>query len=254
MLLVGQYVIPAANPWEWRSGLKAWDVASGKEVFAADKDNPFASLLAVSPDGSRVARNDTGGVQVFDVATGRELLDVKEGVLHVAAFNADGSRIAWGTMDSVRVWDVDAAKEVLTIHNTGGPVGLLAFSPDSARLAGAVGPVYVYGEIKVWDAADGRELLSLKGQQTIRDLTFSPDGRRLAAYGWRHENSGNRLDVTLWDAVTGLPLLQLDSRERRGDRRLQFQPDGRRLYLLNPHAQTPADAYEVWDATPTGGQ
>ncbi len=255
--LIAQYVIPALNPWEWRSGLKAWDTASGKEVFAADTDNPFAGLLTVSPDGSRVACNRSGGgVRVLDAASGRQLLDAKEGIVNCTAFSADGSRIAWGTMDSVRLWDVDAAKEVLTIHNTGGPVGLLAFSPDGMGLAGAVGPIYVHGEVKVWNAADGRELLSLKGQTSVHDLAFSPDGRRLAAYRRQHDNDGDHPGVTLWDAGNGLPLLQLGVTEGHADthRRLQFDPVGGRLFLVNLYPQNRGDAYEVWDATPTADE
>ncbi len=250
--LAAQYTVPAPEPWNWRSHLKMWDVEGGRELLTADSDNPFSSLLAVSPDGSRVAWNAAGGVRVLDVASGRVLLDVKEAIINAAMFSPDASRITWGTMDSVRVWDVGAAGEVLTIRNTGGPVGLLAFSPDGTRLAGAVGPVYVHGDVKVWDAADGRELLSLKGHSSVADLAFSPDGRRLAAYGWRHDNIGNRLGVTLWDAVSGLPLLQLGAADWRGaGRRLQFQPDGRRLFLVNLQSDRPGDAYEVWDATPT---
>ncbi len=200
-----------------KSGLKIWDIESGKELLTADSDNPFSSLLAVSPDGSRVAWNAPAvkcGSRTW--ASGRVLLDVKEAIINAATFSPDASRIAWGTMDSVRVWDVDAAREVLTIRNTGGPVGLLAFSPDGTRLAGAVGPVYVHGDVKVWDAADGRELLSLQGHRSVDDLAFSPDGTRLAAYGWRHGNDGEGLGVTLWDAATGLPLLRLDVADWRG--------------------------------------
>ena len=132
------------------------------------------------------------------------------------------------------------------------PVGLLAFSPDGTRLGGAVGPVYVHGDVKVWDAADGRELLSLQGHRSVDDLAFSPDGTRLAAYGWRHGNDGEGLGVTLWDAATGLPLLRLDAADWRGaGRRLQFQPDGHRLFLVNLQSDRPGDAYKVWDATPT---
>jgi WD40 repeat protein len=207
--VVAQYIIPAPLAVDWRSGMKVWDVQSGKELFTVDGDSPLAGILAVSPDGSRVASNYLGKLRVLDVASGRVLLNVNEPIINVASFNADGSRMACGMMDSARVWNVNAAREVLTIRSTGGPVGL---------------------------------------------LTFSPDGRRLAAYGWRHENSGDGFGVTLWDAASGLPLLQLDSRQGRGSRRLQFQPDGGRMFLVNPYPQTPAEAYEVWDATPTGGQ
>jgi serine/threonine protein kinase/WD40 repeat protein len=249
--LVAQYVVPAPQATDWRSGLKVWDVESGKELLTADGNDPFTGLLAVSPDGTRVAWNFAGGVRVLDTASGRVVLDVKEAIVNAASFNADGSRIAWGTATSVRVWDVAAARQILAIPDAGGPVGLLVFSPDGTRLAGAVGPVYVHGEVKIWDAATGSAEQTLIGYQSVQDLAFSPDGARLAAYGWRHDNIGARPGVTLWDAAAGAPLLQFDVADGGAGRRLRFQPDGGRLFLLNPQANRPADAYEVWYATPT---
>jgi hypothetical protein len=40
------------------------------------------------------------------------------------------------------------------------------------------------GEIKVWDAETGRELLTLQGHTgDVRTVAFSPDGQRLASGG-----------------------------------------------------------------------
>ena len=60
MRLVAQYTVPAPEPWNWRSHLKIWDIEGGRELLTADSDNPFSSLLAVSPDGSRIAWNNSG--------------------------------------------------------------------------------------------------------------------------------------------------------------------------------------------------
>jgi len=51
------------------------------------------------------------------------------------------------------------------------------------------------GEVKVWDAQTGQELISFKGAG--RDVAFSPDGHRLAGV-----MSDSRLII--WDA-TPLP-------------------------------------------------
>jgi hypothetical protein len=52
------------------------------------------------------------------------------------------------------------------------------------------------GELKVWDAQTGQELLTLKGGGYHDGLAFSPDGHRLAS------DTGGM--VTIWDA-TPLP-------------------------------------------------
>jgi WD40 repeat protein len=62
----------------------------------------------------------------------------------------------------------------------------VCFSPDGKRLASGGGR----GEVEVWDAQTGLELLTLNGAQ-LR-LCFSPDGRRLA--------SASGKAVKVWDA------------------------------------------------------
>ena len=90
--------------------------------------------------------------------------------------------------------------------------------------------------MKVWDAG-GREVLSLKDQGSVHDLAFSPDGRRLVTYVWRHDNDGYHPGLTVWDAVqAGLPLLQLGVSDKsiETSRRLLFEPVGGRLFLGEP--------------------
>jgi RNA polymerase sigma factor (sigma-70 family) len=59
-----------------------------------------------------------------------------------------------------------------------GVRGCLAFAPDGKLLAAATGPA---GErVTLWDAATGREVRQIDGSATLTELTFSPDGKRLA--------------------------------------------------------------------------
>ena len=60
----------------------------------------------------------------------------------------------------------------------------------------------------------------------------------------------------MWDAVSGLPLLQLGVSDKsiETSRRLLFEPVGGRLFLVNLYPQNRGDAYEVWDATPPANE
>ena len=82
----------------------------------------------------------------------------------------------------------------------------MAWSPDGKRLATANGD----GTAKVWDAAGGRELLTLKGHTARyllvvgpdQSVSWSPDGTRLAT------GSGDGT-AKVWDAAAGRELLTL---------------------------------------------
>src|SRR5262249_55566773 len=69
----------------------------------------------------------------------------------------------------------------------------VCWSPDGARLATGSHD----GTAKVWDAAGGRELLTLRGHTgPVRSLAWSPDGARLATGS--HDGTAK-----VWDAAGG---------------------------------------------------
>jgi WD40 repeat protein len=87
----------------------------------------------------------------------------------------------------VKVWDIQTGQELLKLENASG---ILAFSPDSKRLASSA---------KVWDAESGQHLLTLEGD--VSGVAFSPGGKRMAG--------GGKAGVKVWDAQTGQKLLTL---------------------------------------------
>ena len=95
-------------------------------------------------------------------------------------------------------------------------VSCVAFSPDGRRLASANGGVCTPGEIKLWDTANGRELLGLPAHATpVWGLAFSPDGRQLASFGRGVAPTGSVLpcEVKVWDAAGGRQLLCIPGNE-----------------------------------------
>jgi hypothetical protein len=174
--------------------------------------------LTLSPDGVRLAAYldlfASTRVTVWDVASGQpvrtyaDLPNTRQpGLL---AFSPDGKQLAHAhnldpTLDAqpstVTVWDLDSGEKRLTLQGQADLIHSLCFSPDGKRLiSGGERQRKENGEVKVWDAAGGRELLTLNPERGLDLVHFSPDGRRLLGVG--RDRAG--LWLQTWDA-TPLP-------------------------------------------------
>jgi WD40 repeat protein len=94
------------------------------------------------------------------------------------------------------------------------------------------------GDVRILDAATGREILQLAGHTSnVFDVAFSPDGQRLAT------GTGDRT-IRLWHARTGQEILTLRGHTMPVGS-VRFSADGHRLISASAD-----QTIRVWDATP----
>ena len=108
----------------------------------------------------------------------------------------------------------------------------VAFSPDSQRIVTGG----VDNTANLWEAASGREVLTLKGHSAaIHSVAFSPDGQRIVTGSWDHT-------AKLWEAANGRELLTLKG-HHLGILSIAFSPDSQRIVTGSwDHTA------KVWDA------
>jgi WD40 repeat protein len=203
--------------------VRVWDITGDSEIVRIDLGKTKFPAILLSPDG-RIALTGAGeeAVQLWDTVSGKRLGDPlmhKNKVIN-GAFTADGALwAATGEDKNVTIWDVTTRKVVMKFQLDGGArLTAYALSSGGNRFA-FPGPA---GVVKVWDAAQGRELRTLDGlKEHASTLEFNPEGTRLAAC----DANGT---VKIWDVATGREICTTDLKGLRAFY-LRFSSDGKRL-------------------------
>lgn len=152
-------------------------------------------------------------------------------------FSADGTTLVWWGRDGL-VWLADARTgkglrslgKKITGKRAGSVKHRVAVAPDGRRLAivprltrERADEAGIDGRLRLLEVATGKEILSFEGvPDHVETLTFSPDGRMLAA------GSLDSPLVRVWETATGRERFRLAG-HRDCVRCLTFSPDGKLL-------------------------
>jgi WD40 repeat protein len=208
----GQRLAATANDRK----VHVWDAARGIELFEAPYSERllFVQRACFSPDGQRLAIEIAGGVGVWDVASGAQLVKIEEHTswLNSVCYSPDGRRIVTASNDeTVRVWDAASGLQIMQLQDLTAEVNGACFSPDGQWLATAS-----YNQpVRLWDASKVVEKRQLQGHTGYKSsICFSPDGKRLATASkdlisrkspdgkWSVSES-KELKVRVWDVPSG---------------------------------------------------
>jgi WD40 repeat protein len=159
--------------------IEIWDPREGKPAHAI-----AGTAAAWSPDASRLATTvHTGSLAVWTAGVWEQVgtWGSHTAEIYALAWHPNGLQLSSGGADlTVKTWDIALPDSQRPVPGN-GPV---AWSPDGGLLAVPQSD----NTIRLFDMAEGREAVSLKGHSARpNQLAWNPDGRRLAssATGYR---------------------------------------------------------------------
>ena len=110
----------------------------------------------------------------------------------------------------------------LTLHGSGLPLNVAAYSPDGKRIVTASND----GTVRVWRADGSTEPIVLEGHEgPVRSVAFSPDGQRIVTTSWDKT-------AQVWGADGSAPLFKLEKHTGRVTS-AAFSPDGKTLFTAD---------------------
>jgi RNA polymerase sigma factor (sigma-70 family) len=157
---------------------------------------------AFAPDGRSLALDglEDGTIKVIDTGTGTVLwkTDLGWGLRAGGlAFSPGGETIAAERGGVLRSFEAATGRELMGVPDAHqGGVSVVRYTPDGHIVVTAGDD----GTVRIWDAADARQLRVIPHGGRVRCLAVSPDGRKIAT---ATESPGNR--VFIWDLATGRP-------------------------------------------------
>ncbi len=157
--------------------------------------------------------------------------------VNAVAFSPNGQLLASGGDDwTFKLWNIQQRQHIATLEHitdrTRSQVKDVAFSPDGQRLATA-------GQhVKLWEISTQNEIATLRHDEYVWALAFSPNGQLLAA----GDGEGK---VKIWDVQRQQSMVQLEG-DTDSVYAAAFSPDSRTLATAGRQGEVKLWAVSDW--------
>ncbi len=156
--------------------VRVFDLALGREVQVLAEQAGPVTALAFLPDNRTLATGSQDkSARLLDVGVLTAFEAHKEGVLQ-AQFQGTGAQLLTAGADkTLKIWDLAKNIVLKTFGPLPEPIKAAVYNRDFTQVGAAAGKI-----IKVWNSADGKEVLTLTLPAEALSLSFSVDKTKIA--------------------------------------------------------------------------
>ncbi len=157
--------------------------------------------IQLSPDSTRIAIADTGGIWLYDVESGDEIARLTEHTRKTeqamprVLFSPDGKSFASTGYDNIiRIYETKSGKNLFTLNMPIGPARLFEFKKDGSWSTNIISADEVESFRFIPNAKT--RSMEIQGGRHLQSIKYLPDGKTLVI-----QNSNGT--IWLWDINTG---------------------------------------------------
>ena len=174
--------------------LKSWDARTAAELTSFKGETTIESPIAFSRiSGVLISGDATGSVPIWETAPVDRTRELPQNEwVYTVGFSPEGTRVVTGTHQNVLLWNALTGEQIRDFIGHKGYISTVAFHPSGEQILSTSWE----GSIRLWNVSQGSELWRVGGGTRESDsISFSPDGRRIAA--------GFHSTIRLIDSATG---------------------------------------------------
>lgn len=214
---------------------KMWEVADGRLLYSFGSSSNMVSLLALSPEGGRLAVAQGKQVNLVNATNGESQLELPNapGTITRLAWHPDAQLLAVGMEDgAVAIHNAANGNRDLVVPGSGSPITALFYTPDGSRLV-RNDPL----RCTAFDSSSGQELEGFApDRKSVVAVVPDPEMRRFAV-------SDSESRISLWENGHAVQSLEKVFPPNDPEAPVVFSPDGRRFVT-----RTYLGVAKVWDA------
>lgn len=217
-----------------------WEALTGTTLLSFSSVYDFYRTGAWSPDGQHLLMHTKRGIERHLATTGALEFTFSigdDGVNGPSSWSQDGSWLATLSLTPVDLWNAATGRQVLTYEGNTGDVLMVAWSPDSSRVASASTDL----SVRIWKAANGQTEYTYRGHMSLFQLLLQGGVLPTMADSNYSHWSGSAAEAALPFKSTNALLPKDTGGPPMGVRALAWAPNGR--YLASGRSD---NTVQVW--------